>query len=44
MKRKTGQYVTFFNVGEKCQAFLPESLPPKSELALDGNLRELLGT
>ena len=42
MKRKTGQYVTISNVGEKCQAFLPESLPLKPELALYGNLRELL--
>ena len=42
MKRKTGQYITISNVGEKCRAFVPAPLPPKPELAIDGNLRELL--
>lgn len=42
MKRKTGQYVTISNIGEKCQAFIPEPLPPKPDLIIDGNLRELL--
>lgn len=42
MKRKTGQYITISNVGERCQAFIPEPLPPKPELSIDGNLRELL--
>jgi Fic family protein len=42
MIRKTGQYVTISNVGEKCQAFVPEFLPPKPELLIDSNLRDLL--
>ena len=42
MKRKTGQHITISNVGEKCQAFIPDALPPKPALLIDGNLRELL--
>lgn len=42
MKRKTGQYITISNVGEKCQAFIPDSLPPKPDLLIDSHLRELL--
>ncbi len=42
MIRETGQYITISNVGEKCQAFIPESLPPKPELLIDSNLRDLL--
>ena len=42
MKRKTGRYITISTVGEKCQAFVPEPLPPKPELSIDGHLRELL--
>ena len=42
MKRKTGQYVTISNVGEKCQAFIPDPLPPKPELQIFGDLRDLL--
>jgi len=42
MKRKTGQYITISNVGEKCQAFIPDPLPPKPDLLIDSNLRELL--
>ena len=46
MKRKTGQYVTISNVGEKChvgekcQAFVPDPLPPEPELLVDGQRRE----
>jgi len=42
MKRKTGQYVAISNVGEKCQAFIPDPLPPKPELQIFGDLRDLL--
>lgn len=42
MKRKTGRYITISNVGEKCQAFIPASLPPKPELQIIGDLRDLL--
>ena len=42
MKRKTGQYVTISNVGEKCQAFIPDPLPPKPDLQINSHLRELL--
>ncbi|MHC4905607.1 MAG: Fic family protein [Planctomycetota bacterium] len=42
MKRTTGNYITISNVGERCQAFIPDPLPPKPELLIDGNLRELL--
>lgn len=42
MKRKTGQYIAISNVGERCQAFIPEPLPPKPDLLIDENLRELL--
>jgi len=42
MQRNTGQYVTISTVGEKCRSFIPDPLPPKPELVIDGNLRELL--
>lgn len=43
MKREnTGQYVTISTVGEKCKAFVPAPLPPKPDLQIKGDLRELL--
>lgn len=42
MNRKTGQYVTISTIGERCRAFVPEPLPPKPDLRIDGRLREML--
>jgi len=42
VRRKTGEFVSISNVGERCQAFVPAPLPPLPDLQIDGDLRELL--
>ena len=40
MKRTTGKYVVISTVGEKVNAFVPDSLPPKPAIEWDSVLRE----
>ncbi len=41
MKRKPqGQYVTISTTGEKCQAYVPDPLPPKPPIVFDVGLQE----
>lgn len=43
MKRKLqGKYITVSTVGEKVKAFVPDPLPPKPKLAIDGALQNKL--
>jgi Fic family protein len=42
MSTQSGRYVTISTVGEKCQAFVPDDLPPTDPLLLTGPLRQVL--
>lgn len=43
MKReRTGQFVTISTVGEKCSAFVPDPLPPKPDLEITTQMRDLI--
>jgi Fic family protein len=43
MKRsRTGQYITISTVGERCRAFVPDSLPPKPPLEISPALRDVI--
>ena len=43
-RRRTGQHITISTVSERCEAFIPDPLPPDPPLALDEHLRGLLDT
>ena len=43
MKRsRTGRYITISTVGERCRAFVPDSLPPKPPLEISPALRDVI--
>ncbi len=41
MRRITGKYVSISSSGEKCEAFVPQPLPPEPPVVLVGELQEL---